>query len=84
MKRLGLLIMLLIMGNAAQADIIETPVTLPDNLGTGVMYLNEKQKEPSAGVIVVHEWWGLNDYARDRARLLAKQGYVALAIDMYG
>lgn len=84
MKRLGLLIMVLIMGNAAKADIIETPVTLPDNLGTGVMYLNEKQKEPSAGVIVVHEWWGLNDYARDRARLLAKQGYVALAIDMYG
>jgi len=36
------------------------------------------------GVIVVHEWWGLNDYARRRADMLAKEGYVALAVDMYG
>jgi len=36
------------------------------------------------GVIVVHEWWGLNDYARKRADMLAKAGYVALAVDMYG
>ncbi len=36
------------------------------------------------GVVVAHEWWGLNDYARTRAEMLAKLGYVALAIDMYG
>jgi len=36
------------------------------------------------GVIVVHEWWGLNDYAKRRARELAALGYSALAIDMYG
>ena len=36
------------------------------------------------GVIVVHEWWGLNDYARKRADMLAELGYVALAVDMYG
>lgn len=36
------------------------------------------------GVIVVHEWWGLNDYAKKRARDLAALGYSALAIDMYG
>lgn len=36
------------------------------------------------GVLVVHEWWGLNDYARARARQLAELGYVALAADMYG
>ena len=35
-------------------------------------------------VLVVHEWWGHNDYARKRARMLAKLGYVALAVDMYG
>ena len=35
------------------------------------------------GVLVVHEWWGLNDYARRRARMLAELGYVALAVDMY-
>jgi dienelactone hydrolase len=33
---------------------------------------------------VVHEWWGLNDYARKRAEMLAQAGYVALAVDMYG
>jgi dienelactone hydrolase len=36
------------------------------------------------GVIVVHEWWGLNDYIRRRARMLAELGYTALAADMYG
>ena len=36
------------------------------------------------GVIVVHEWWGHNEYARGRARQLAENGYVALAVDMYG
>ena len=36
------------------------------------------------GVLIVHEWWGLNDYARKRAKMLAKLGYTALALDMYG
>lgn len=36
------------------------------------------------GVLVVHEWWGLNDYAKRRARDLAALGYNALAIDMFG
>ena len=36
------------------------------------------------GVVVAHAWWGLNDYARARAEMLAKLGYVAFAIDMYG
>ena len=35
-------------------------------------------------VLVVHEWWGLNDYARMRARMLAELGYTAFAVDMYG
>jgi len=35
-------------------------------------------------VLVVHEWWGLNDFARDQARELAKLGYAAFALDMYG
>jgi dienelactone hydrolase len=41
-----------------------------------------KGKRP--GILVVHEWWGLNDYARKRARMLAELGYVAFALDMYG
>lgn len=40
--------------------------------------------ERRPGVLVVHEWWGHNEYARRRARELAELGYVALAVDMYG
>ena len=43
---------------------------------------NIRCKRP--GVIVVHEWWGHNEYVRKRARMLAEMGYTALAVDMYG
>ena len=43
---------------------------------------NIEGKRP--GVLVVHEWWGHNDYARQRARMLAELGYTALAVDMFG
>jgi dienelactone hydrolase len=36
------------------------------------------------GVLVVHEWWGCNEYVRRRADMLAELGYTALAVDMYG
>lgn len=36
------------------------------------------------GVLVIHEYWGLNEHARNIARQLAEAGYVALAVDMYG
>ncbi len=35
------------------------------------------------GVIVIHEWWGLNDWVREQAQRFAQQGYVALAVDLY-
>jgi dienelactone hydrolase len=47
-----------------------------------IAYPGTSEKRP--GVIVVHEWWGQNDYARDRAKQLAELGYVGFAIDMYG
>ena len=47
-----------------------------------IAYPAGSEKRP--GVLVVHEWWGLNDYARMRAQKLAELGYVALAVDMYG
>lgn len=43
---------------------------------------NDTTKRP--GILVVHEWWGHNEYVRQRADLLAELGYVALAVDMYG
>jgi dienelactone hydrolase len=36
------------------------------------------------GVLVVHEWWGNNDYAQRRANMLAELGYTGMAVDMYG
>jgi dienelactone hydrolase len=50
----------------------------------GFLAWDENQPGPRPGVLVVHEWWGLNDYARSRARQLAELGYTALALDMYG
>ncbi|MEK7388107.1 MAG: dienelactone hydrolase family protein [Elusimicrobiota bacterium] len=41
-----------------------------------------KDKRP--GILVVHEWWGHGPYARKRAEDLAKLGYTAFALDMYG
>ncbi len=50
----------------------------------GYIAYDDKFKGKRPGVIVVHEWWGHNDYARKRADMLAKMGYTALAVDMYG
>jgi dienelactone hydrolase len=50
----------------------------------GYLYYDDAMDSERPGVLVVHEWWGLNDYAKERARMLAEMGYVALALDMYG
>ena len=50
----------------------------------GYLAYNQAVKGQRPGVLVVHEWWGLSDYARMRARMLAEMGYAALAVDMYG
>lgn len=50
----------------------------------GYMAIDKNFKGKRPGVLVVHEWWGLNDYARRRADMLAELGYAALAVDMYG
>jgi dienelactone hydrolase len=50
----------------------------------GYLAYDAQSKAKRPGVLVVHEWWGLNDHARAKARALAELGYVALAIDMYG
>jgi len=50
----------------------------------GFLAWDDAVQGPRPGVLVVHEWWGLNDYARGRAERLAKVGYIAFAADMYG
>ena len=53
------------------------------NMNNYIVYdENIEGKRPA--VLVVHEWWGLNDYAKRRARMLAEMGYIAMAVDMYG
>ena len=42
----------------ANADIAETPITLPNGLGSATLYSNQELNRAKAGVIVVHEWWG--------------------------
>ncbi|WP_319415648.1 dienelactone hydrolase family protein [Marispirochaeta aestuarii] len=50
----------------------------------GLLAYDESVKESRPGILVVHEWQGINDYAKKRAVDLAKEGYVAFALDMYG
>jgi carboxymethylenebutenolidase len=42
-----------------------------------------KGKGPFPGIVVIHEWWGLNDWVKEQASKLADEGYVTLAIDLY-
>lgn len=51
---------------------------------SGHLAWDDSIKGPRPGVLVVHEWWGLDDYARKRAEQLAAMGYTAFALDMYG
>ena len=72
---------------AAQAEIQtqEIPYTAADGTQmVGYYAYDDAVEGKRPGVVVVHEWWGLNDYAKQRARDLAELGYSALAIDMYG
>lgn len=50
----------------------------------GVLAWDDSIKAKRPGILVVHEWWGLNAYVRKRAEQLAELGYVAFAADMYG
>lgn len=51
---------------------------------TGYLAWDDAIAGKRPGVMVVHEWWGLGDYEKRRARMLAELGYVAFAVDMYG
>lgn len=57
---------------------------LGDTVLVGYLAYDDGVKERRPGVIVVHEWWGLNNYIKNRAEALAKKGYIAFALDMYG
>ena len=50
----------------------------------GYIAYDENQEGVRPAILVIHEWWGHNDYTRERADMLAGLGYTALAVDMYG
>ncbi|HEY1189226.1 MAG TPA: dienelactone hydrolase family protein [Gemmata sp.] len=71
---------------ASQAAVV-TKVVDYDFDGTklkGFLAYDDAVKGKRPGVLVVHEWWGLDDYAKGRCKQLAELGYVAFAPDMYG
>jgi carboxymethylenebutenolidase len=53
-----------------------------DETVQGILYA-PAGKGPFPGLVVVHEYWGLNDWVKEQASKLAEQGYVALAVDLY-
>ena len=86
MKNIILTAILLFMTSMAQAEVQGKEVTYSANgtLLKGYIAYDDAIQGKRPGVLVVHEWWGLDDYARNRARMLAQSGYIALALDMYG
>lgn len=69
-------------GAAIQSKAVE--YMHEDTKLTGYLYWDDAQRGKRPGVMVVHQWWGLDDYTKHRARMLAELGYVAFAADMYG
>jgi dienelactone hydrolase len=55
-----------------------------DTVLKGYLAYDDSIQGRRPGILVVHEWWGHNAYARKRAQMLAELGYTALAVDMYG
>lgn len=86
MKRLLLSLALLCLALPALAAVQGREVSYSAGGTTmkGWLAWDDAAKGKRPAVLVVHEWWGHNDYARKRARMLAELGYVALAVDMYG
>ena len=62
----------------------EVPYQAGDQKMIGYLAMPQDVKAGSPAVLVVHEWWGQTDYPRKRAEMLARMGYIAFAVDMYG
>lgn len=82
-KRIGLLIAtLLLVSSAFAATSRSVSYKSGDETVQAILYAPEG-KGPFPGIVVIHEWWGLNDWVKEQASKLADQGYVTLAIDLY-
>ncbi len=86
MKKAIWVLCILLLATAVDAKIVSQNVEYKhgDTVLEGYLAYDDATKVKRPGVLVVHEWWGLNDYVRMRVDKLAKLGYVAFALDMYG
>lgn len=89
MRTLTMVIAMILLARSGMAEIKTETVEYKHADTTLVGYLAyddavATEETPRPGVIVCPEWWGNDDYAHKRAEQLAKEGYVAFAIDMYG
>jgi dienelactone hydrolase len=81
-----LLAMFLFAPRAAEGAIKSEPVEYKDGDTTlkGIVFYDDSTQDKRPGVVVVPEWWGINDYIQSRAKQLAEAGFVAFVADMYG
>ena len=83
MKRIAAVLALLTLCSTVfAADGKSVSYKSGDETVQGVLY-TPAGKGPFPALIVVHEWWGLNDWVKEQASKLADQGYVSLAVDLY-
>ncbi len=75
-------ITLLLAISALGATSKEVSYKSGDETVKGILYTPEG-KGPFPGIVVIHEYWGLNDWVKEQASKLAGEGYAALAIDLY-
>jgi dienelactone hydrolase len=70
----------------AEAKLVEKSIQYQQEGATanGFLVYDDAKSGTRPAVLVIPEWWGLNDYPKSRARQLASMGYVAFAADMYG
>ena len=78
----SLFFVLLLSSTCFAADSKTVSYKSGDETVQGVLY-TPSGKGPFPAIIVIHEWWGLNDWVKEQAGKLSDQGYVALAIDLY-
>lgn len=86
MKAWQIAMMGLLLSGSVSAVMHQDPVSHMDGDVElkGYIYWDDAFAGQRPGILVIHEWWGLNDYAKLRAEMLAETGYVAFAADMYG
>jgi carboxymethylenebutenolidase len=82
MKLLCLAVILLVAISSFAATSKDVSYKSGDETVQGVLYSPEG-RGPFPGIVVIHEWWGLNDWVKEQAAKLSDQGYVTLAIDLY-